>query len=110
MAFTTLNSTPRADGFSMPAEWAAHKQTWMVWPERTDSWRLGAKPAQQAFVAVIKAIAGFEPVTVGASANQYANALVQLTDVFHPEVANRSMRRLYHHNRGYAYAVVLQSN
>lgn len=81
MAFTTLNSTPRADGFSMPAEWAAHKQTWMVWPERTDSWRLGAKPAQKAFVAVIKAIAGFEPVTVGASAAQYANALSQLTDV-----------------------------
>ena len=80
MAFTTLPSTPRADGFSMPAEWAAHKQTWMVWPERTDSWRLGAKPAQQAFVAVIKAIAGFEPVTVGASAAQYANALSQLTD------------------------------
>ncbi|MDP5190565.1 agmatine deiminase family protein, partial [Rheinheimera baltica] len=81
MAFTTLNSTPRADGFSMPAEWVAHKQTWMVWPERTDSWRLGAKPAQQAFVRVIKAIAGFEPVTVGASAAQYANALSQLTDV-----------------------------
>ncbi|MDX5406524.1 MAG: agmatine deiminase [Chromatiaceae bacterium] len=81
MAFTTLRSTPRADGFSMPAEWAPHKQTWMVWPERTDSWRLGAKPAQQAFVTVIKAIAGFEPVTVGASAAQYANALSQLTDV-----------------------------
>ena len=36
----TLNSTPRADGFFMPAEWATHKQTWMVWPERTDNWRL----------------------------------------------------------------------
>ena len=78
MAFRNLTSTPRADGFSMPAEWATHKQTWMVWPERTDSWRLGAKPAQQAFVTVIKAIAGFEPVTVGASAAQYANALAHL--------------------------------
>ena len=37
-------------------------------------------------------------------------ALVQLTDVFHSEVMNRSLRRLYHHNRGYAYAVVLHSN
>lgn len=80
MAFRNVSSTPRADGFSMPAEWATHKQTWMVWPERTDSWRLGAKPAQQAFINVIKAIAGFEPVTVGASAAQYANALAQLTD------------------------------
>ncbi|MDP5207836.1 agmatine deiminase family protein, partial [Alishewanella sp. SMS9] len=68
----TLTSTPQQDGFSMPPEWAPHKQTWMVWPERTDSWRLGAKPAQAAFVTVIKAIAGFEPVSVGVSAAQYA--------------------------------------
>lgn len=74
----TLTSTPKQDGFSMPAEWAPHKQTWMIWPERTDSWRLGAKPAQAAFVAVIKAIAGFEPVSVGVSAAQYANAYAQL--------------------------------
>ena len=46
----------------------------------------------------------------GENCQRLDGALVQLTDVFHPEVANRSMRRLYHHNRGYAYAVVLQSN
>jgi agmatine deiminase len=74
----TLTSTPRADGFYMPAEWATHKQTWLVWPERTDNWRLGAKPAQQAFCAVIRAIARFEPVTVMASARQFANAQAQL--------------------------------
>jgi len=73
-----LTSTPRADGFYMPAEWATHKQTWMVWPERCDNWRLGAKPAQQAFCAVIHAIARFEPVTVLASAAQFANAEAQL--------------------------------
>ncbi len=67
----TLTSTPRADGFYMPAEWATHKQTWLVWPERTDNWRLGAKPAQLAFCAVIRAIARFEPVTVLASARQF---------------------------------------
>ena len=38
---TTLNSTPRADGFYMPAEWAPQTQTWMIWPERPDNWRLG---------------------------------------------------------------------
>ncbi|OCW98486.1 agmatine deiminase [Alishewanella sp. HH-ZS] len=75
----TLTSTPKQDGFSMPPEWAPHKQTWMIWPERTDSWRLGAKPAQAAFVTVIKAIAGFEPVSVGVSAAQYANAYAQLS-------------------------------
>jgi len=46
----------------------------MLWPERPDNWRLGGKPAQQAFVAVATAIAGSEPVTVGVSAGQFANA------------------------------------
>ena len=73
-----LTSTPRADGFFMPAEWAPHKQTWMVWPERTDNWRLGAKPAQRAFTTVAQAIARFEPVTVMTSSRQYGNALAQL--------------------------------
>ncbi|MCY1397998.1 Agmatine deiminase [compost metagenome] len=77
---TTLNSTPRADGFRMPAEWEPHTQTWMVWPERPDNWRLGGKPAQAAFTAVAKAIARFEPVTVCVSAGQYENARARLDD------------------------------
>ena len=75
---TTLNSTPRADGFYMPAEWAPQTQTWMIWPERPDNWRLGGKPAQAAHVAVAKAIARFEPVTVAVSAGQYENARARL--------------------------------
>lgn len=73
-------STPRADGFRMPAEWEPHEQTWMVWPERPDNWRNGGKPAQAAFAAVAKAIARFEPVTVCASAGQYENARARLDD------------------------------
>ena len=75
---TTLTSTPRADGFRMPAEWEPHSQTWMVWPERPDNWRLGGKPAQAAFSAVAKAIAAFEPVTLCVSAGQYENARARL--------------------------------
>ncbi|ATH84066.1 agmatine deiminase [Ectopseudomonas mendocina] len=77
---TTLTTTPRADGFHMPAEWAPHSQTWMVWPERPDNWRNGGKPAQAAFTAVAKAIAQFEPVTVCVSAAQYENARARLDD------------------------------
>ena len=75
---TLLHSSPRADGFYMPAEWAPQTQTWMIWPERPDNWRLGAKPAQAAHVAVAKAIARFEPVTVCVSAGQYENARARL--------------------------------
>lgn len=79
----TLHSTPRADGYAMPAEWAQHSQTWMLWPERPDNWRLGGKPAQAAFAEVARTIAGFEPVTVGVSAAQYTNASLQLD---HPAI------------------------
>ncbi|MCS6907682.1 MAG: agmatine deiminase family protein, partial [Anaerolineales bacterium] len=74
----TLPSTPRRDGFYMPAEFAPHKQTWMLWPERPDNWRLGAKPAQRAFVAVAQAIAQFEPVVMGVNPRQFLNARAML--------------------------------
>jgi agmatine deiminase len=70
----TLDSDPRRDGYRMPGEFEPHSGCWMLWPERPDNWRLGGKPAQQAFVAVATAIAGSEPVSVGVSAGQYANA------------------------------------
>lgn len=71
---TTLDSTPAADGFRMPAEFEPHAGCWMAWPERPDNWRLGAEPAQRAFAAVAAAIAASEPLTVGASAAQLARA------------------------------------
>ena len=67
-------TTPREDGFRMPAEWEPHAGCWMIWPERSDNWRLGGKPAQAAFARVASAIARFEPVTMMASARQFANA------------------------------------
>ena len=75
-----LTSTPRADGYYMPAEWQPHSQTWMLWPERPDNWRYGAKPAQAAYAAVAEAIARFEPLTMGVSADQYENACARLSD------------------------------
>jgi agmatine deiminase len=70
----TLDNDPRRDGYRMPGEFEPHAGCWMLWPERPDNWRLGGKPAQQAFVAVATAIAASEPVSVGVSAGQYANA------------------------------------
>jgi agmatine deiminase len=70
----TLESHPRRDGYRMPGEFEPHARCWLLWPERPDNWRLGAKPAQHAFVALATAIAGSEPVTVGVSAAQYVNA------------------------------------
>ena len=62
----------------MPAEFERHAGCWLLWPERADNWRLGAKPAQAAFVAVATAIATGEPVTVGVSAQQFQHARARL--------------------------------
>jgi agmatine deiminase len=70
----TIKSTPAADGFRMPGEFEPHEGCWMIWPERTDNWRLGAKPAEKAFVDVAEAISRFEPVTMCVSARQFVNA------------------------------------
>jgi agmatine deiminase len=74
----TLQTTPRDDGFSMPAEFTAHAGCWMLWPERPDNWRDGGQPAQRAFADVAAAIARFEPVSVGVSAAHYEFARAQL--------------------------------
>ncbi len=75
---STIDGTPAADGFRMPAEFEPHRGCWMLWPCRPDNWREGALPAQRAFAAVAAAIAEFEPVTVGAPAAQYEFARAAL--------------------------------
>lgn len=73
-----LSTSPKQDGFRMPAEHEPQSAIWMAWPERTDNWRYGAKPAQATFVAVAKAIAKTTPVTMVVSAEQFENARVVL--------------------------------
>jgi agmatine deiminase len=58
----------------MPAEWEPHERCYLVWPERTDNWRMGARPAQDTFTAVAEAIARSEPVTMLVSADQEEHA------------------------------------
>jgi agmatine deiminase len=70
----THDSTPAADGFRMPAEWAPHSGCWMAWPHRHDNWRERAGPAQRAFAEVAAAIAQSEPVTVAAGPGQVERA------------------------------------
>lgn len=43
----TIDSTPKQDGFRMPGEFEPHERTWMIWPQRRDTFRYGAKLAQK---------------------------------------------------------------
>ena len=80
MAKRIIGTTPKQDGYRMPAEFEPQQGVWMLWPERNDNWRDGGKPAQKTFADVAKAIARFEKVTVGASVRQYQNARAKLPE------------------------------
>jgi agmatine deiminase len=68
-----------AEGYFMPAEFSEHQATWMLWPERTDIWRLGAKPAQYVFADIANTISEYENVIVGVTQSQYENARNKLS-------------------------------
>src|SRR5699024_9224963 len=68
------------DGFRMPGEFEEQEQIWMLWPQRTDTWRDGAKPAQKTFIKVAEAIRQFEPVTICVSPEQYENCRTQVPE------------------------------
>ncbi|MDO4487816.1 MAG: agmatine deiminase [Eubacteriales bacterium] len=76
----SLHTIPRKDGFRLWSEHDWHSGSWMLWPERQDNWRMGAKFAQKAFAEIANTIAGFEPITVCVSASQFENARNQLSE------------------------------
>jgi len=75
-----LASIPKVDGFRMPGEFEEHTGSYIIWPERPDNWRNGAKPAQQVFTEVANIIGKYEPITVCVSKSQYDNARNMLAD------------------------------
>ncbi len=58
-------TTTSSDGFHFPFEGDEHKATFILMPSRLDTWRKKAKPAQENFLEIVKAIAKHEPVIVG---------------------------------------------
>ncbi len=63
---TEQDSTPRADGFSMPAEWEPHEACLMEWPTltRKELWGERFEEAERDYATVANAIAAFEPVVM----------------------------------------------
>ena len=57
-------TTPRAQGFAMPAEWAPHSRCWMAWPCRTELWGERMAAARKAYAEIAKTIVQYEPVTM----------------------------------------------
>ncbi len=62
---------PTHDGYRMPGEFESHKSCWMIWPQRGDTYRLKAAPAQKAFADIARAILKFEPLNICVSKEQF---------------------------------------
>lgn len=75
-----LSTTPRGDGYFMPAEFSPHDGCLMIWPERPGSWPFGAQAARRAFAAVASAIGESEQVYMLASPQGMASAKAMLPD------------------------------
>jgi len=69
-------STPREDGFAMPAEWAPHQACLMEWPTQTRAqlWGELLDEAKRDYATVARAIAAFEPVIMVADPAQAGEA------------------------------------
>ena len=65
-------------GWRMPAEWARHAATWMVWPHNQAVWESGwhvrLADVQQDYARVAAAIARFEPVKMVVDPSAMASA------------------------------------
>lgn len=59
----TSQPTPKQAGYRMPAEWAPHERTWMMWPSRAEVWT-DMEETRRNYTAVAHAIRDFEPLTM----------------------------------------------
>lgn len=52
----------RFRAYRMPAEWAPHQATYLVWPHNLETWPGKFEPIPHAFAKIAAAIASFEPL------------------------------------------------
>lgn len=57
-------SSPFDDGFTTPADWAAHARCWMAWPTRAESWGEHLDAARDCVAELANTVAKFEPVSI----------------------------------------------
>ena len=55
---------PGSEGYRWPAEWERHAATWMAWPHNAETWPGCFDGAVAAFVEIVRALSGCEPVRV----------------------------------------------
>ena len=62
MAAANIKDTPRSLGYSMPAEWAPHRATWLSWPHNRETWPTHLEKVRDVWLQMIHALAPHEQV------------------------------------------------
>lgn len=60
----TTRTTPRSLGYSMPAEWAPHRATWLSWPHNLETWPAQLEQVREVWVQMVCALAPYERVNL----------------------------------------------
>ncbi|HUF43071.1 MAG TPA: agmatine deiminase family protein [Verrucomicrobiae bacterium] len=55
-------ATPRSLGYSMPAEWAPHRATWLSWPHNRETWPTQLERVREVWIEMMCALAPYEHV------------------------------------------------
>jgi agmatine deiminase len=58
----SLDSTPRALGYRMPAEWEPHLATWLAWPHNPEDWPGKFAPIPWLYAEIVRLLAAQERV------------------------------------------------
>src|ERR1041385_3700673 len=61
---TDDDRVPAALGYSMPAEWAPHRGTWLSWPHKEASWPGKFAPVPGIFAEIVRALVPHEEVHI----------------------------------------------
>jgi agmatine deiminase len=54
--------TPHSLGYSMPAEWAPHRATWLAWPHSLETWPTDLNRVREVWTQMISALSAHERV------------------------------------------------
>lgn len=88
---------PKQQGYRWPAEWEAHRATWLVWPHNQATWPGRFLEARRQYAQFVQTMARFEPVELLAVGDAHASArdMLPLSDHIrlHPIPTNDSWIR-----------------
>lgn len=102
---TESESTPKADGFYMPAEFAPQDRVFMGWPNRPDTFAFGAVPAQRTYAGIANAISEFTPVVMCCNEADYDNCKAAFKDNERVTVMEMSINDAWFRDTGATFLV-----